>query len=153
MSFDLVHAVTEADWARVQSVRRRVFIEEQAVPEADEWDAWDAPHARGRTVHHLLATDGDEVLGCARWRAVERDGRPWAKLERFAVVPEARGRGVGRFLVRSALDDARSAGHRRFVLHAQRYVARLYAGFGFETEGEPFQEDGIEHVKMTLVEA
>ena len=146
-------AKSDADWAAVQDVRRRVFIEEQGVLEADEWDAHDAPTARSRTVHHLLAVLEGEPVGAARWRAVSLEGEPWAKLERFAVVPSARGAGVGRALVARALEDARAAGHLRFVLHAQTYVAGLYAAFGFEAEGEAFLEDGLEHVKMTLTEA
>ena len=129
-----------------------MFVEEQGVPDADEWDAWDAPALRGGAVHHLLADLEGEPVGAARWRAVALEDGTWAKLERFAVVPEARGAGVGRALVARALEDARAAGHRRFVLHAQTYVAGLYRAFGFEAEGEPFLEDGLEHVKMTLVD-
>ena len=147
-------ATSDADWAAVQAVRRAVFVDEQAVPDADEWDAWDAPDLRGRSVHHLLAErvgeadDDRQPVGAARWRAVGE----MAKLERFAVVPSARGAGLGRRLVARALADARAAGYRRFVLHAQTYVAGLYRSFGFRVEGEPFIEDGLEHVKMTLVD-
>jgi predicted GNAT family N-acyltransferase len=143
---EIREAVTEADWAAVQAVRTRVFIDEQACPPEEEWDAADAPEARGQTAHHLLALDGDAPVGAARWRA----GGDIVKLERFAVVPEARGRGLARALVARALADAQAAGHRRFVLHAQTYVAGLYASFGFEPVGDVFDEAGIEHVKMTL---
>jgi 2-methylaconitate cis-trans-isomerase PrpF len=37
-------------------VRRRVFIEEQGVPEALEWDEWEAP-----SVHALVRHDGEAV--------------------------------------------------------------------------------------------
>ena len=141
-------ATSASDWRSVQAVRRRVFVAEQGVPEADEWDAWDAPALRGRAVHHVLALRDRQPVGAARWRAVEGA----AKLERFAVVPQARGGGVGRALVAYVLDAARAAGHGRFVLHAQTYVAGLYAGFGFEPVGAPFVEDGLEHVKMTLAD-
>ena len=144
-------ATSDADWRAVQSVRRRVFVAEQGVPEADEWDAADAPQLRGRTVHHLLAVREGEPVGAARWRPAPAEPAT-AKLERFAVVPEARGRGIARQLVARALADARAAGFRRFVLHAQTYAAGLYAGFGFAAEGEPFDEDGLEHVKMTLTD-
>lgn len=147
-------AVTQADWAAVQSVRRAVFVDEQHVPDADEWDEWDAEASRGRTVHHLLATQDGAPVGAARWRSVSGAATSpgTAKLERFAVMPEARGAGLGRQLVARALADARAAGHRRFVLHAQTYVTGLYQSFGFEPQGEPFDEDGLEHVKMTLAD-
>ena len=141
-------ALSDADWGAVRAVRQRVFVEEQACPPEEEWDAYDAPERRGRTVHHLLAEADGVPIGCARWRAVGEG----AKLERFAVVPEARGRGLARALVARALADARAAGHRRFVLHAQTYIAPLYAAFGFAPEGEPFDEAGIGHVKMTLAD-
>ena len=159
-------ATTAADWAAVRAVRQAVFVDEQACPPEEEWDEHDAPERRGRETHHLLALStappeavssggvwAGAVAGCARWRAVEDAVGPAAKLERFAVLPRSRGRGIGRALVARALADARAAGHRRFVLHAQTHVALLYAAFGFETEGAPFDEAGIEHVKMTLEDA
>ena len=142
-------AVTEPDWEAVRAIRQLVFVEEQACPPADEWDAYDAPERRGKDVHHLLATVGGAPVGVARWRAAGEA----AKLERFAVLPEARGRGVARALVAEALAAARRAGHRRFVLHAQAYLRAFYESFGFQAEGEPFDEVGIEHVKMTLTDA
>jgi len=145
-SIHLREAITEADWAAVQAVRTRVFIEEQGCTPEEEWDAADAAEARGRTVHHLLATEAGVPVGVARWRLVGDT----VKLERFAVVPEARGRGLARALVTHALDAARAAGHRRFVLHAQTYVTGLYASFGFQPVGGVFDEAGIEHVKMAL---
>jgi predicted GNAT family N-acyltransferase len=148
---EIREAVTEADWEAVRAVRQRVFVEEQACPPEEEWDAHDAPEARGVTVHHLLAERDGRPVGCARWRLVRAPaGEATVKLERFAVVPEARGSGLGRALVARALADARAAGHRRFVLHAQIYVADLYASFGFRPVGRPFDEAGIEHVKMAL---
>ncbi|MDT0631754.1 GNAT family N-acetyltransferase [Rubrivirga sp. S365] len=142
-------ATSTADWEAVRAVRQAVFVDEQACPPEEEWDAHDAPERRGRTTHHLLAAEGGAAVGCARWRAVEGGA---ARLERFAVLPAARGRGVGRALVARTLADARAAGHRRFVLHAQTAAAPLYAAFGFEPEGEAFDEAGIEHVKMTLAD-
>ena len=157
-------ATSDADWEAVRAVRQAVFVEEQACPPDEEWDAHDAPDRRGRETHHLLALrpappdatsggGGAVPVGCARWRAVGTDAGGAAKLERFAVLPAARGRGVGRALVARALADARAAGHGRFVLHAQTHVAPLYAAFGFRATGAPFDEAGIKHVKMTLADS
>ena len=138
-------AVSEADWQRVRAVRQRVFVEEQACPPDEEWDAYDAPEARGETVHHLLGTLDGATAAVARWRPVAGG----AKLERFAVLPAVRGRGLGRQMIAAAIAAAREAGHRRLVLHAQVHLADLYRSFGFETVGPPFDEAAIEHVKMT----
>ena len=66
-------------------IRRRVFIEEQEIPEAEEWDDADA------TCTHFLATDGDRPAGTARLIAAGGI----AKIGRVAVLPEFRGTGAG----------------------------------------------------------
>ena len=144
-SFTIRPILTDADWAAARVIRTRVFIEEQACPPEEEWDHYDRPEARGVTAHHLLALDGDAPVGTARWHPTP-DGA--AKLERFAVLARARGRGLGRALVARTLADARAAGHARFMLHAQAHLEAFYASLGFARVGEGFEEAGIPHVKM-----
>ena len=141
---------TEADWGEARRIRTRGFIEEQACPPEEEWDAHDAPEARGVTTRHLLGEADGAVVAVSRWRPVSYEGEPAAKLERFAVVPEARGRGYGRAMIARTLADARAAGFARFVLHAQAHLQPLYASFGFRPVGGVFEEAGIPHVKMVL---
>ncbi|MEO0556748.1 MAG: GNAT family N-acetyltransferase [Bacteroidota bacterium] len=148
-------AVSEADWQHVRAIRQRVFVEEQACAPEDEWDAYDVPDARGQTVHHLLGTVDGTPAAAARWRPIRQReggsdiGLATAKLERFAVLPAFRGRGFGRQMIQHAMAEAQAAGCERLVLHAQAYLVDLYRQLGFETVGEPFDEAGIEHVKMT----
>ena len=148
---EIAPALLDDDWLLVRTIRQAVFVEEQACPAEEEWDAHDARDRRGQTTHHLLARVDGQGAGCARWRAVgdaaTRQVRE-AKLERFAVMPTHRGTGVGRALVARAIADATAAGFTRLVLHAQAHLEIWYASFGFETVGEPFWEAGIEHVKM-----
>lgn len=141
------HVETAAAWAAARAIRQRVFVEEQACPPEQEWDEhdWPSPSAT-----HLIGEIEGQAVATARWRPVRLGGRPAAKLERFAVLPEHRGRGLGRAMVAAAMEDARRAGHARFVLHAQAYLENFYAAFGFTTEGEPFIEAGIPHVRMHL---
>jgi predicted GNAT family N-acyltransferase len=152
MSLSIRPVRDAADWAAATGIRREVFIVEQACPPELEWDAHDGPDRRGVSVHHLLAWDGTRAVGVARWRTATLDGSPAAKVERVAVLPDTRGRGIARQIVSHALDDARRAGYSRFVLHAQRHLSGFYASFGFVPAGDPFDEAGIEHVKMTLTE-
>ena len=149
-------AVSEADWQHVRAIRQRVFVEEQACAPEEEWDAYDAPEARGQTVHHLLGTADAAPAAVARWRLLPRQldtetpvGLVAAKLERFAVLPAFRGLGFGRQMIQHAMAEAQAAGCERLVLHAQAYLVDLYRQLGFEAVGEPFDEAGIEHVKMT----
>ncbi len=96
----------------------------------------------------LAKLDGKPV-GTARWRFTNYG----VKMERFAVVKEARGRGVGQALVEAVLEDVDSnpdaAGKTKY-LHSQLTAISLYSKFGFEKVGEMFEECNIQHYKMEL---
>jgi ribosomal protein S18 acetylase RimI-like enzyme len=70
------------------------------------------------------------------------------QIQGLAVAEEARGRGVGRALVRAALDEARRRGARRITLRVLGHntpARALYAAEGFVVEGimpEEFLLDG-----------
>ena len=130
------------EWEMAADIRRRVFIEEQACPPEEEWDDHDAA---SRQLIGLV--DGDPVA-TARWRSCMHEHRMAAKLERFSVLPEHRGRGYGRELVAFTIRDACVAGFRTQLIHAQAHLQRFYESMGFEVEGELFIEAGIPHVMM-----
>lgn len=117
-------------------------MEEQSCPPEEEWDAHDA------NSRHLIGDVGRETVAAARWREVEHDGHVMAKLERFAVREPFRGCGYGREMVQATINDAKAAGHRRFILHAQAHLEDFYASFGFVSTGHRFDEVGIPHVEM-----
>lgn len=133
---------SEEAWQAAQMIRTRVFVEEQACPPELEWDEYES------TSRHLVGYVEGEPIAAARWRTTTFGEEMVAKLERFAVLPEHRGRGYGREIVRFAMEDARRAGFRSFILHAQAHLEDFYRSFGFERAGEPFEEAGIEHVRM-----
>jgi len=71
---------------------------------------------------------------------------------RILTAGPYRGTGLGRALVRRAIEQTRS----RFPDHdirisAQRHLGAFYASFGFSDDSEPYDEDGIPHVDMRLV--
>ena len=125
--------------ARAYAIRRRVFIEEQHVPEEIELDADDA-HA-----FHVLATLGGNAIGCGRMLD-HGDGE--VKIGRMAVVPQYRGTGVGRDILRFLMDRARARGLRKAILHAQLSAECFYLKEGFRPIGGAFDEAGIAHRKM-----
>jgi len=128
-----------ADMARAYAIRRRVFIEEQHVPEEIELDDDDA-HA-----FHALATLGGEAIGCGR---MLDHGGDEVKIGRMAVMPQFRGTGVGRDLLRFLMDRARARGFRKAILHAQLTAEGFYLKEGFTPLGDIFDEAGIAHRKM-----
>ncbi len=135
-------SILVTDWtheqARLSCIRRAVFIDEQGVSEALEWDADDGG------AMHLLALDGaGQAIGCARLL-------PDGHIGRMAVLPEWRGRGVGRALLAAAVEAARMRGHTMLRLSAQTHAADFYARAGFVAIGAEYEEAGIPHVAMRM---
>jgi predicted GNAT family N-acyltransferase len=93
---------------------------------------------------HIVAVEDGRVLGTCRLLLSEGT----AQLGRLAVEPDARGRGVARAILAEAAATARAGAAERIALHAQTYARRLYAEAGYAERGEPFEEEGIEHVAM-----
>lgn len=136
------YEVTPVPWpshaAAINAVRRRVFIEEQGVPEALEWEA------RDDRCDWFTASVGDRVVGIARLT-------PEGQIGRMAVLPAWRGRGLGSALVQRVVEHARAKGLRTVWLHAQVHALPFYARLGFRAEGEVFMEAGIPHRRMALL--
>lgn len=127
------------------AIRQKVFVEEQQVDAAEEYDEFEKT-----SVHFLALDEKAKACGTARWRFTDKG----IKLERFAVLQEYRGKGVGSALVAAVLDDIaaklqNSGTKKELYLHAQLPAVPLYAKFDFRPEGEQFEECGILHYKMT----
>lgn len=132
-----------ADLASAFAIRREVFVEEQNVSAAEEYDEFED------TSTHFLARADGTPCGTARWRRTLNG----VKLERFAVLKAFRGKGVGKALVQVVLDDVFSQQPEpieRIYLHAQVTALPLYTSFGFVSVGPMFEEAGIQHYKMVL---
>jgi predicted GNAT family N-acyltransferase len=124
-------------------IRRRVFIEEQHVPEEIEMDADDA-----NAFHALALLDGKPV-GCGRYVSHGHEVNPGeVKIGRMAVLPELRTRGIGREILRFLMHVARERGYEHAILHAQMTAEGFYLKNGYEPIGEVFEEAGIAHRKM-----
>jgi len=135
-----VIAITERPrMEQAWTIRRRVFIEEQHVPEEIEMDADDAQ------AFHALALDGDLPVGCGRM--VAHDG--YVKIGRMAVLRERRGEGIGRNILEFLMEHAKQQGFGRTVLHAQLTAEGFYLKNGYLPEGEVFEEAGIAHRRMS----
>jgi predicted GNAT family N-acyltransferase len=128
-----------ADMDRAWAIRRRVFIEEQRVPEEIEMDAEDS-HA-----FHALATLDGVAIGCGR---MLEHGAGEVKIGRMAVLREFRSKGVGAQILRFLIDRARTRGWRKAVLHAQLTAEGFYLSEGFKPVGGSFDEAGIAHRLM-----
>ena len=134
--------VFEADWhaytAVLGSIRHKVFVAEQGVTEAQEWDGHDDES------RHFLACDADgRPIGTARLM-------PSGQIGRMAVLKDWRNQGIGGKLLAAAVATARRNGHPRIFLHAQTHATGFYERAGFRASGDTFMEADIEHRAMTL---
>jgi predicted GNAT family N-acyltransferase len=134
----VVEITTPAEMDLAWAIRRKVFIDEQGVPEEIEVDADDA------IAFHVFARDGDIAVGCGRM-VTEGDH---VKIGRMAVLRERRGEGIGRSVLEFLMDTARRRGFSRAVLHAQLTAEGFYLCNGYRPHGEPFEEAGIMHRLM-----
>lgn len=136
--FFLVPANWDIDQADLKHVRTEVFILEQAVPEAEEWDELD-PRSQ-----HVLARD-NENRPVATGRLT-----PDHKIGRMAVLKEWRGKGVGDAIMRHLIERARALRYPSLEMHAQTHAIPFYAKFGFAPYGDEFMECDIPHRMMRL---
>lgn len=95
---------------------------------------------RHRPEDFLVAEDGGRLLGYIRLARPTplASNAHVLQIQGFAVAGEARGRGVGRALVRAAVDRARERGARRLTLRVLGHNAparALYESEGFAVEG------------------
>jgi predicted GNAT family N-acyltransferase len=131
-------SVAIVDWQtageRLSAIRREVFILEQGVPQALEWDG------RDEEAIHAIALDPDgRPIGSARLL-------PEGQIGRMAVLESWRRRGVGTELLRCLVESA--SDRKSLFLNAQTSAESFYRNNGFVPEGKVFMEAGIPHIRM-----
>ena len=128
------------DWtamrAGAEPVRHAVFVEEQKVPAEIELDEFDPV-----SLHALAFDRAGRLLGTGRLL-------PDGHVGRMAVLPQARGTGVGSALLAALLQAARARGDREVALSAQTHAIPFYERFGFVVEGDEYDDAGIPHRRM-----
>ena len=135
-------SITETrDVALCRALRRRVFIEEQGVSEADERDAYD------KVAVHVLATLDGTAVGTARLLVQGDVG----KIGRVCVLASARGQGIGKALILTSVQRFRQIdGVVTVRLGAQTHALGFYAALGFAAFGAVYIDAGIAHQDMQL---
>lgn len=123
-------------------LRCEVFVVEQQCAYLDI-------DGRDPEADHLLAWDSDGCLsGYLRVFGPDATNAS-ARIGRIVTAPGDRKAGLGRWLVRQALDFiSKRNGDVSVKIAAQVYLERFYAGFGFERSSPDYLEDGILHCDM-----
>jgi YbgC/YbaW family acyl-CoA thioester hydrolase len=129
--------VVGTDAARL---RKAVFIQEQNIPESEEWDADDSV-----ALHAIVLNRMNTVVATGRLLPSQQQR---SRIGRMAVLRPLRGTGVGQWLLQQLIQQAIQRHDKEVMVHAQCHVQAFYACHGFVVQGEPFDEVGIPHIVM-----
>jgi predicted GNAT family N-acyltransferase len=134
------------DWAQLEHLaaplRKVVFVQEQGIDPALEWDEEDA-----HCVHAVLRNGLGVAVATGRLLPSHQGV---AKIGRMAVLRRLRETGLGRQVLLALVAQARQRGDAQVLLHAQQSARGFYDRLGFVPQGEPFEEAGIGHMAMVL---
>jgi len=124
---------------KAHAIRHEVFVIGQNCPEDMEWEFEEEST-------HFLIFYNEKAVATARHRKTEKG----FKLERFAVLNSERGKGFGNIVLKAILNDL-SDYKGEIYMHAQTDVIPFYEKMGFKKSGAEFEEAGIMHFKMKLI--
>jgi len=149
------HSPVEKRWSELTprelyaflKLRTDVFLVEQGVDETElDWR-----DAEPETLHCWIeTTTADGAAEIAAYLRVLFDAEAehadaHRVIGRVVVHPAHRGTGLAQVLLGRVIEQF---GHESLLLHAQSYIAPLYARVGFEPFGAEYIEAGIPHISM-----
>src|SRR5918995_4541209 len=144
----LASAADAAAFARLLHAFNVEFAE--STPDADVIAERAAPLIASGEVTVLFAGEGPDGFAQLRFRPSLYTGALDAYLEELYVVPERRGRGLGRALLEAAMDHARERGAARIDLNTS--VDDVAARALYESAGFTNREGGPEGPTMLYYE-
>jgi len=137
MEYKLKLTRWDKDQTLLSAIRRKVFIEEQQVPEELEWDDDD------KACVHVLVTDNNTPIATGR---IKMDGH----IGRMAVLKDYRNKGIGSAVLEALINFSKTLKMKSVYLHAQTTAIPFYEKHGFKISSEEFMDAGIPHKKMEM---
>ena len=136
-----MYQVKHGCWDQLQQdaklIRTQVFICEQGITEADEWDDQDL------ISQHFVIYDQDQPIATARLLQDNSVGR-------VAVIQKYREQGIGRLIMLEIIEHAQQQQYSFLKLSSQLHAISFYEKLGFLTQGNPYDECGIPHIEMMM---
>lgn len=123
----------------IRDIRQAVFVEEQKVPPALEWDDTDEI-----ADHYLMVLGDNTPVGVGRLFSTLEET---AHIGRMAILPAYRGRGFGEILLQHLVTQA-AGQFSELQLSAQEHAIPFYQRSGFHVCSELYDDAGIPHVDM-----
>lgn len=141
--------IHELSWKLAQQdstfIRTAVFMQEQQVSAADEWDGLDKD-----ATHFLVRNASGEAMATARVLTENHANYTRYHIGRVAVLKYYRDQGVGHRLMRAIVTWCQTNNEQaQIYLHAQVNRQTFYQKLGFVMEGKEFMDAGIAHINMT----
>ena len=119
-------------------VRKEVFVKEQNVPEAEEYDEIDLK------AYHIIAYINKIPVATGR---LFKEQDTWF-IGRICVLKEYRKNRIGKLIIKALSEKALNLRATELHLHAQTHAMDFYKKFGFKAYGNTFSEAGIKHILM-----
>lgn len=135
------------DLYNILQLRAEIFIVEQDCVYQDV-DGFDQPalHVMG-----YLPTSGEPQLVCYSRLIPPGLKYEGASIGRVTTKKSVRGGGNGKALMVNSLAFCKEYWpDAAITISAQQYLQKFYTELGFETLSEPYDEDGIPHIRMQL---
>jgi ElaA protein len=122
-------------------LRSEVFVVEQNCVFLDQDD-------KDQKCYHLLLYSADQLVGYSRLVPAGLSYQEMA-IGRVVSSPAMRGKGVGKLVMELSIEYC----HKLYKIGvirigAQTYALGFYGALGFVSDGEVYDEDGIEHIEM-----
>lgn len=136
-----MYRIKQGHWDQLQQdaklIRTQVFICEQGITEADEWDDQDL------ISQHFVIYDQDQPIATARLLENNSVGR-------VAVLKAYRGQGLGQMIMLEIISYAQKQRRSVLTLSSQVHAISFYEKLGFIVQGNSYDECGIPHIEMTM---
>ncbi len=125
------------------ALRQEVFVVEQHCPYLDA-------DGQDQVATHLLGlTEDGQLATYVRLLPTGTSYENHAAIGRVITAPFARGKGLGRALMREAVMQAQQLWPGTPIkLSAQAHLQSYYSSVGFSSIGDIYLEDGIPHIGM-----
>lgn len=132
---------TKQDFAKSIQIRTVVFVSEQNVPLEREVDKYE------NVTENFLAFVNGVALATIRYREIKN---ATVKVERLAVLKQARKLGLGFKLMNFVIKEAKKQKYEKIKLSAQDYTVGFYEKLGFKIVGDSYLDANIKHYDMYL---
>ena len=134
-----IQASTKKLISECLEIRRKVFIEEQGVPEEEELDDLDS------SFFNVIGFLDLKPVATGRLMYITEKKM---KIGRMAVLRNYRKLGYGTIILRFLETAALNLGAEIVSLNSQEYIKNFYINSGYQTKGEIFIEAKIPHIEM-----